>query len=130
MAPDCGPLGTPEHMCAPVRLRVDSAHGRALSAAAMIVMDPPVDWGAAFNARFGPSSHLMSTLVGEEGARELAAFVARVGIPGRPHHAGTWREHYDVAGAWVEIARAAGAVPVDRVELVRVLKARREAMGR
>lgn len=96
----------------------------------MIVIDPPVDWGAPFNARYGPSSHLMSTVPGEEGAKELADFVRRAGIPGRPHHAGTWREHYDVVGAWHEIARGAGAVSVDRVELVRVLKARRDAMGR
>lgn len=96
----------------------------------MIVIDPPVDWGAEFNARFGPSAHLMSTLPGEAGARELAEFVARAGIPGRPHHPGTWREHYDVAGVWVELARAAGARAVDRAALVGVLSARRAAMGR
>lgn len=96
----------------------------------MVVIDPPIDWGAGFNARFGPSSHLMSTLPGDEGARELADFVSRAGIPGRPHHGGTWREHYDLAGPWVELARAAGAVPVDRAALVQILRARRDAMGR
>lgn len=96
----------------------------------MIVIDPPIDWGSAFNARFGPSSHLMSTLAGAEGARELREFVERVGIPGRPHHPGTWREHYDIVGAWIDIAQGAGAIPIERVELVRVLRARREAMGR
>lgn len=95
----------------------------------MVVIDPPVDWGAPFNARYGPSSHLMSTEPGAAGAEELRAFVARVGIPGRPHHEGTWREHYDVAGAWVEVARAAGAVPVERAELVRLLRLRRAASG-
>ncbi|MEZ4394558.1 MAG: DUF4031 domain-containing protein [Polyangiales bacterium] len=96
----------------------------------MVVIDPPVDWGAPFNARYGPSSHLMSTLPGAEGARELAEFVARAGIPGRPHHPGTWREHYDVVGPWFDIAKDAGAQALDRAGLVRVLKARREAMGR
>lgn len=96
----------------------------------MIVMDPPIDWGAPFNARYGPSSHLMSTLPGEEGARELRDFVQRAGIPGRPHHPGTWREHYDIVGAWLDRAEAEGAARVDREGLVRVLKARRDAMGR
>ena len=96
----------------------------------MIVVDPPVDWGAPFNARYGPSSHLMSTEPGEAGARELAEFVRRLGMPGRPHHPGTWREHYDVVGAWHDIAQGAGAALVTREELVRVLKARRDVMGR
>lgn len=96
----------------------------------MVVIDPAVDWGSPFNARYGPSSHLMSTLPGEEGARELGDFVRRAGIPGRPHHPGTWREHYDIVAPWHDIAVSAGAVAVDRAALVQVLKSRREAMGR
>ncbi len=96
----------------------------------MVVVDTPVDWGAPFNARYGPSSHLMSTLPGDAGAEELAAFVRRVGIPGRPHHPGTSREHYDLVAPWHDLAVDAGARVVDRATLVAVLQARRAAMGR
>jgi len=97
---------------------------------AMIVIDALVDWKAPFNARYGPSAHLMSTLPGNAGTEELEAFVQRARIPGRPHHPGTWREHYDVVAPWHEMAIEAGAVVLDRTALVQVLRARREVMGR
>lgn len=92
----------------------------------MILVDQPRDWGAGFNARWGPSAHLLSDLAGEEGRRELAEFAAKIGLSGfRPHHAGEYNEHYDVAGQWYDAALREGAVPIDRHRLVAVLKAKR-----
>lgn len=73
----------------------------------MIVMDQPHDWGGAFNRRWGPSAHLISDLAGAEGSRELAAFVAAMGVAWAPvQHPGTYREHQDLAGEWLDRARA------------------------
>lgn len=96
----------------------------------MIVIDEPRDWGGAFNRRWGPSSHLMSDLPGEEGARELAAFMEAMGVPWAPvQHPGTYREHHDLAGEWIVRARALGATTLDRAAFVGVLRRRREVMG-
>ena len=97
----------------------------------MILVDQPRDWGSGFNDRWGPSAHLFSDLPGDEGARELAAFAAKIGLAAyRPHHAGEYNEHYDVAGWWFEAALREGAVPVDRYKLVEVIKAKRAFTSR
>ncbi len=96
----------------------------------MIVMDEPQDWGGAFNVRYGPSAHLLSDLAGDEGARELAAFVARMGVAWAPvQHPGTYREHHDLAGPWIDRARELGAVTLDRATFVGILRRKRAAMG-
>ncbi len=101
-----------------------------VSVSVMIVMDQPRDWGGAFNRRWGPSNHLMSDLVGEEGSRELAAFVAEMGVSWAPvQHPGTYREHHDLAGEWIDRARSLGAKTLDRAAFVGVLRRKREAMG-
>ena len=95
----------------------------------MIVMDQPHDWGGAFNRRWGPSAHLISDLAGDEGSRELAAFVAAMGVAWAPvQHPGTYREHHDLAGEWLDRARALGAATLDRAAFVGILRRKREAM--
>lgn len=92
----------------------------------MIVIDTALDWGGAFNRRWGPSAHLMSDLFGDEGTRELVAFAEALGIPPMAlQHPGTSREHFDLAGPWLEAARAAGATAIDHYQLVAILKAKR-----
>ncbi len=94
-------------------------------------MDEARDWGAAFNRRWGPSAHLMSDLTGDEGTRELVAFARALGIPAAAlQHAGTYREHFDVAGPWLDEALRAGATQVDRYALVEILRRKREALSR
>lgn len=96
----------------------------------MIVMDEARDWGGAFNRRWGPSAHLISTLPGEEGSRELSAFAERMGISFAPiQNPGTYREHHDLAGDWLTRAVALGAVVLERRPFVEVLRAKRAAMG-
>lgn len=96
----------------------------------MIVMDEPRDWGCAFNRRWGPSTHLLSDRAGDEGSRELADFVAAMGVAWAPvQHPGTYREHHDLAGPWIDRARALGAVTLDRAAFVAILRAKRAAMG-
>ena len=86
----------------------------------MIVVDPPVRWGRR------ATSHLVSDLPGEAGRAELAAFAERLGLPEHALHlAGTDREHYDLPAEYLEAARAAGAVPVGRSELARILRRKR-----
>lgn len=94
----------------------------------MIVIDEARDWGGAFNRRWGPSAHLLSDLPGEGGTRELLAFAAALGIPAAAlQNPGSSREHIDLAGPWLEAARAAGASPIDRYRLVEILRAKRAA---
>jgi Protein of unknown function (DUF4031) len=92
----------------------------------MVVIDEARDWGGAFNRRWGPSAHLVSDLLGEEGTRELVAFARSLGIPAEAiQHAGRYSEHFDLAGPWLEAARQAGARAVDRYELVAILRRKR-----
>ncbi len=92
----------------------------------MIVIDAALDWGGAFNRRWGPSAHLMSDLDGEAGTRELVAFAESLGIPALAiQHPGTSREHFDLAGPWLDAARAQGAVAIDHYRLVAILQAKR-----
>jgi hypothetical protein len=96
----------------------------------MIVMDSPHDWGGAFNRRWGPSVHLVSDLPGPAGSRELAAFMAAMGVAWAPiQHADTYREHHDLAGEWIDRARSLGAVTLDRATFVGILRRKREALG-
>ena len=96
----------------------------------MIVMDQPNDWGGAFNRRWGPSVHLISDLEGAPGSSELAAFMEAMGVPWAPvQNPGTYREHHDLAGEWIDRARALGAVSLDRTTFVGILRRKRGAMG-
>ena len=44
-------------------------------------------------------------------------------------HADTHREHHDLAGEWIDRARALGAVTLDRATFVGILRRKREALG-
>jgi len=96
----------------------------------VIVIDEPRDWGGAFNQRWGPSAHLLSDLPGELGTQELLAFAAVLGIPAAAlQHRGTYREHIDIAGPWLESARRHGATVVDAHQLVEILRAKRASVA-
>jgi hypothetical protein len=74
----------------------------------MIVFDhPPVCW----SLKFGPSSHLVSDLRDRAAAHaELLAFAARIGLRvSWIQNAGTAQEHFDIFGAKLVAAEAAGA---------------------
>lgn len=94
----------------------------------MIVIDPPrVE---AFRGRRVTTAHLVSTLPGEAGTRELVDFAVRIGMRRDwIQHAGTYREHFDLIGkARCAAAIEAGAV-VDRRALGEALRVKREAVG-
>jgi hypothetical protein len=72
-------------------------------------------------------SHLISTLPGMDGTRELVAFAARCGLAPRwRQHKGQPTEHYDVTGVCRERALHLGAKEVDRKEFVEAIRAKRQ----
>jgi hypothetical protein len=73
----------------------------------MIVFDDPVTW----SLKFGPSSHLASDLADRAAAHaELVAFAAHIGLrESWIQDAGTYQEHFDIFGAKLAAAAAAGA---------------------
>ncbi len=88
----------------------------------MIIVDQLRDWGW----HHGPSSHLISTLPGEEGSAELAAFVEKIGLKRKwVQKPGTPREHFDLNERAHKQALAAGAVEVDWRSLVRAIRAKK-----
>lgn len=92
----------------------------------MIVMDPPrID---VFRGRRVTTAHLLSTLHGKEGTRELVAFAASIGMdPAWIQRRGEPREHFDLLGKErCGRAQAAGAT-VDRRLLAETLGAKRRA---
>jgi hypothetical protein len=85
----------------------------------MIVVDPLFDTGPFTRAstprcfRNTLASHMMSTLPGEEGARELIVFARRLGLrPEWIQHAGTRRQHFDLVQAKRTLALRLGATEV------------------
>lgn len=92
----------------------------------MIVIDPPMLWKESL----GPSCHLMSTLNGKEGTRELIEFAERIGLNARRiQKRGTRHEHFDVWGDKIARARAAGAKDVDRAGIVNVMREKKRFLS-
>lgn len=81
-----------------------------------------------FRGRRVTTAHLISTLSGEAGTRELCAFAGSIGMELRwLQHAGEPREHFDLIGvSRCDRARAAGAT-VDRRLLGLTLRDKRMA---
>jgi hypothetical protein len=74
------------------------------------------------------TAHCASDLPGEAGTRELLAFGKRIGLrEGWLQHRGQPREHFDLFDGRIEAARKAGAVEIDRREMItRVVRPKRE----
>ncbi len=95
----------------------------------MIVIDRPMDFGAGLNRALGKSSHLCSTLTGDDGRAELVSFAKSIGMRETwLQKSGTRHEHFDVFGKRYERAVAAGAREVTRQEIVAVWKAKGATM--
>jgi hypothetical protein len=55
--------------------------------------------------------------------------MAAMGVAWAPiQHADTYRERHELAGEWVDRARALGAVTLDRATFVGILRRKREAL--
>lgn len=88
----------------------------------MIIFDPPANY-----PKFGRCAHLISTVPGEAGARELAEFGARINLKTDwLQKKGTAEEHYDIMRGRIRAAAEAGAVQVTRRAFVQALRAKRE----
>lgn len=93
-----------------------------------IIFDHPIVWAVpALGGREMPCAHLISTFEGPLGQHELIAFAIRLGFKRTwIQNMGQWGEHFDLLGTpTIERARVAGAVQVDRNEIVRVWKLKR-----
>ena len=91
----------------------------------MIIFDTPSVW----KEKYGPSAHLMSTLSGAEGTRELKEFAKKIGL--KPYYIqkpGTEYEHFDIFKSGLEKAQKAGAKQVTRRELVEAIRKKRTAV--
>lgn len=87
-----------------------------------IFIDPPADWGH----RFGPSSHLISDIVGAEGTIELTAFARQIGMaPAWLQYRGTEKEHFDLFGPRIDWAVSKGAELVPRRKIVTIIREKR-----
>jgi hypothetical protein len=85
-------------------------------------MDYVQPWGH----RLGPSCHLISTLPGAEGTRELFAFAESIGLRRAwIQYIGTDKEHFDLFGERITRAKAAGATVLDRLAFVTAMRAKR-----
>ncbi len=94
----------------------------------MIVMDAPVNY--IRNGRPKRASHLLSSLVGAEGREELLAFGKGIGLRAQwLQKRGTAHEHFDLLGSYIEKARQAGAIKVDRRRLVEILREKKVQLG-
>jgi hypothetical protein len=85
----------------------------------MLIFDDPKIW----DPKYGPSSHLMSTIPGEEGTKELKAFAKKIGLnPAWIQKEGTRKEHFDIFKSMINKAIQAGAKQVSSHELVRAIR--------
>lgn len=93
----------------------------------MIVYDTPRM--VEFRGRSRRSAHLMSTLLGDEGTRELDAFATSIGMKvAWRQRTGEPSEHYDLFDSKIDQAFTAGATCVDPRTLVRMcIRPKRQA---
>lgn len=90
----------------------------------MIVIDEARPY--VFCGRRIVSAHMMSTLTGEEGTRELLAFGERIGQRAVwLQHRGQAEEHFDVFGSRYRLALDAGAVQITAREMVKLRRWKR-----
>jgi hypothetical protein len=74
--------------------------------------------------------HLLSDLEGSEGACELLDAARACGMPTRfIQYAGTYREHFDIHGAMVDILLARGARIVTNHEVGELLRRKRGSIS-
>lgn len=101
----------------------------------MIVVDPPQRYQKAGLLRGRPftSSHMISTLAGAEGRRELVAFGRRIGMrEAWLQKPGTYLEHFDVMNSRYQDAIREGALAVGLAKTGQLMVAKRriELVGR
>lgn len=88
----------------------------------MILVDRPRDWGW----KLGLSAHLISTLPGKAGTRELVRFARDLGMnPRWIQRAGTEYEHFDLTVARCARAIERGARTATNREVVKAIRAKR-----
>lgn len=88
----------------------------------MIIIDAPIEW----DPKYGPSCHLMSDIVGDEGTAELVAFARKIGLKTQwIQKKGTAYEHFDTFRSMTQAALDAGAKLVDRRTFVGVIKSKK-----
>ncbi len=89
----------------------------------MIVFGTPATW----KPKYGPSAHLISTLPGEAGSKELRDFAKKIGLnTAWIQKPGTIHEHFDIFKSRIEKALQAGAKQIDRQELVKIFNEKRK----
>jgi NAD(P)H-hydrate epimerase len=92
-------------------------------------LDAPYDIPGLDIQRGDTMYHLLSDLPGAEGTAELLAFVrACGGQDSWMQSPGTYREHFDIFGAWAEVARELGAREATGREVAAVLARKHAAM--
>ena len=92
-------------------------------------LEAPYDIPGIGIARGATMYHLLSDVPGSAGTAELLAFVRACG--GRDswlQSPGTYREHFDIFGKWVEQARELGAREATGREIAEILTQKRAAM--
>jgi hypothetical protein len=76
------------------------------------------------------SAHLLSTVPGRDGRKELIAFAKRLGMPSRwLHQPRTAWEHFECIGERIERAVNAGAIQIDGQRLQLIIHRKRELLG-
>ena len=86
------------------------------------------DWLRAGVRRGDRMYHVLSDLIGPEGARELRKAVERCGMRARwVQYPGTYREHFDTHGMFAECLMRRGARLVGNHEVGGLLRAKRAA---
>jgi hypothetical protein len=92
----------------------------------VIVVDASKRWGW----KLGPSAHMLSTLPGAEGTRELLAFARQLKLKRQwLQSGGTAAEHFDPTRRRHEEALRLGAKLVTSRDLVRFIRAKRQAVA-
>lgn len=76
------------------------------------------------------ASHMISSLPGPDGTKELLVFASRLGLrPSWLQHPGTYREHFDLVKSRYRRALQLGARLVTTGELVEAELAKKQALG-
>jgi hypothetical protein len=92
-----------------------------------VYVDPLVNNGWRMYGRTVANCHMFTSSID---VAELHALAERIGLKRAWFQAKASTPHYDLTASRRELAIAAGAVPVDRHEAVRLWRERREAIAR
>jgi hypothetical protein len=89
----------------------------------VIVFDQPRVW----NEKFGASAHLMSTLYGLDGTKELMTFAKKLRLDPRwvQNKGCPVKEHFDIMGVKIESALRHGATEISASALAALMQSKR-----